>query len=149
MKNLYYLTSILCILLTVSLTACGGNGNGGEADEPEEEAVASTSSGDAANGEILFNQAIIGEANALGCAACHSLRPGITMVGPSVAGLADIAGDRVEGLSAEEYLRQSIIAPNEYVVDGFNQSLMPLTFGEDLTEEEVNDLVAYMLTLEG
>lgn len=150
MKHLHSVITLLCVLLAVGLLACGGNsGADSPPIEPEQEVVvAAPTEGDPANGEVLFNQATMPNSNALGCAACHSIEPGVTMVGPSLAGVADVASERVEGLSTEEYLRQSIINPNEYIVEGFNQGLKPLVYDDVLTEQEINDLIAYMLTLE-
>ncbi|MBZ0298410.1 MAG: c-type cytochrome [Anaerolineae bacterium] len=47
-----------------------------------------------------------------------------------------------------EYLRTSILDPNAFIVPGFPDNLMPKNFGEIFTEDEINDLIAYLLTLE-
>jgi mono/diheme cytochrome c family protein len=52
----------------------------------------------------------------------------------------------VSGLSAEEYLRQSILEPNVQTVGGFTTNIMP-AWSDKLTKEQVGDLVAYLLTL--
>ncbi|MDJ0791750.1 MAG: 4Fe-4S binding protein [Acidimicrobiia bacterium] len=83
-----------------------------------------------------------------GCRVCHSLRAGVTIVGPSLANVASEAGSRVPGMTAEEYLRQSIVDPNAYIVEGFDPNVMPQYFGETLTEDELDSLVAFLLTLE-
>jgi hypothetical protein len=72
----------------------------------------------------------------------------VVIVGPSQAGLATRAQSRVAGMSAADYIHQSIVEPNAYVVEGFAEGLMYQFYGEDLTEQEINDLVAYTLTLE-
>jgi hypothetical protein len=64
-----------------------------------------------------------------------------------MAGLGTTAGSRASGQSAEEYLRDSITAPNDLVVEGFSPDLMPRAYGAELTEQEINDLVSYLLTL--
>lgn len=46
------------------------------------------------------------------------------------------------------YLHASIVDPSAYVVPGSPDNLMPKTYGEFLTEQEINDLIAYMFTLE-
>jgi hypothetical protein len=134
-------------LLLLALAACGGGGNtGGDTGgtgNGEAEAI-----GDAANGERLFAQPTIGANNAPGCITCHSLEPDVVIVGPSQAGLATRAQSRVPGMSAADYIHQSIVEPNAYVVEGFAEGLMYQFYGEDLTEQEINDLVAYTLTLE-
>ena len=83
-----------------------------------------------------------------GCVACHTI-PGIStaVVGPSWEGLATSAETRVSGLTAEEYLRQSILEPGAYIVEPFADGVMPQNFSELLTEEDIDNLVAFMLTL--
>jgi cytochrome c2 len=46
------------------------------------------------------------------------------------------------------YIRTSILHPNDFIVPGYPADLMPQNYAEILTDEEVNDLVAYLLTLE-
>ena len=133
---------LLLSLALLALAACGGGG----ADTPtdgEAEAI-----GNAENGETLFSQATIGANNAPGCITCHSLEPDVVIVGPSQAGLATRAQTRVAGMSAADYIHQSIVEPNAYVVEGFAEGLMYQNYGTDLTEDQINDLVAYTLTLE-
>ena len=68
-----------------------------------------------------------------GCTGCHS-RPGLSegFVGPDLTGLADRAGDRVEGLSAEEYVSQSILDPQAYIVYDYGEQMpvLPIDAGE-------------------
>jgi nitric oxide reductase subunit C len=130
----------LLSLALIALVACGGGGT------PEEDAPAPV--GNAENGETLFSQATIGPNNAPGCITCHSLEPDVVIVGPSQAGLATRAETRVPGQTAEQYIRESIINPNVHVVEGFTEGVMYQFYGEDLTEDQIDDLVAYTLTLE-
>jgi hypothetical protein len=51
------------------------------------------------------------------------------------------------GYVAADYIRQSIVEPNAHIVEGFAEGLMYQFYGTDLTEEQINDLVAYTLTL--
>lgn len=81
------------------------------------------------------------------CAACHALEAEVVIVGPSLAGVAERAGQRVSGLAAEDYLRASILRPDEYIVAGFQAGSMRQDFGTALTSEEVADLLAYLTTL--
>lgn len=103
--------------------------------------------GDVAKGEALFAQPIVGANNAPGCITCHSLEPDVIIVGPSQAGVATRAETRVPGQSAEGYIRTSITDPNVFVVEGFAEGMMYQNYGTDLTAAEINDLVAFTLTL--
>jgi ferredoxin/cytochrome c2/succinate dehydrogenase hydrophobic anchor subunit len=97
-------------------------------------------------GRSLYFEGTLGT-NA-GCRICHSLDPGLTLVGPSLDGVATRAASRISGLSAEEYLRQSILDPDAYVVAGFPAGQMLQNFGTLLTAEDIDNLVAFLLTLE-
>jgi cytochrome c oxidase subunit 2 len=82
------------------------------------------------------------------CVKCHSLDGSVIDIpyaGPSLQGIYGRAGERVAGLSADEYVRQSIVDPAAYVVDGF-QNLMPDSYQLVLSEEDIDALVAFMLT---
>jgi cytochrome c len=134
--------SILVVLavFVALLAACGGGG--GSASGGEQAAGGAAATGNAANGETLFKQSVIGQNP--GCATCHSL-DGSQLVGPTLQGIGTRAATRVEGQSAEQYTHASIVDPNAYVVEGFTQGVMPSY--QDLSEAQVNDLVAYLLTL--
>ena len=113
------------------LSACGGGGGSDDA---------------AARGKELFNQVVVGSEP--GCTTCHSLTAGTVVVGPSLAGIGTTAGTRVSDESAEEYFRQSILEPDAYVVEGFTAGVMSKNWATLLTEDQLNDVVAYLLTLE-
>lgn len=81
------------------------------------------------------------------CAACHATSPDAIIVGPSLAGVAQRAETKVPGQSGRSYIETSILEPDAYVNEGFDD-LMPKTFGKTLTGEEVDSLIAYLLTLE-
>jgi mono/diheme cytochrome c family protein len=95
---------------------------------------------------IAFGQATF---TAAGCVACHTIT-GISTgtVGPVLDGVATRAGSRVAGLTAEEYIRQSIREPSAYVVDGFEDGIMPQTFADTLSQAQIDSLVAFLLTQE-
>jgi ferredoxin len=96
-------------------------------------------------GEKLFNESSLGASAS--CHLCHSLEPGEVIVGPSLAGVAGRAAERVPGLNAEDYLRQSMVNPDAYVVEGFPPGLMIPNLEETLSAAQIDDLVAFLLTL--
>jgi nitric oxide reductase subunit C len=110
--------------------------------------------GDAARGRALFERKVILSAGAPGCVTCHSLAPDVILVGPSLAGVATRAEAVARqpgyaGLAADAagYLRESIVAPDAFVVEGFAAGSMYPNFAADLTPQEVADLTEYLLTL--
>jgi cytochrome c551/c552 len=142
--NKKVLLTILVLSLIMLLAACGGGGND---QAVTEDSGSSSSVGDAASGEELYHQTVIGSASAPGCVTCHSLEPDVVLVGPSHAGVGTRAGTYQEGMSAEAYLRESITDPDAHVVEGFTPGVMYQNYAEDLTARQINDLVAYLLTL--
>lgn len=93
---------------------------------------------------------------ALGCSGCHVL----AAVGPAwlpTAGVPGIgtrseerfraAGYTGQATSAEQYLFESVVAPNAYIEDGFTPNIMPLNFADRLSAQDMADLIAYMLSL--
>ena len=93
------------------------------------------------------------------CAACHSVAPNVNIVGPSLAGIAATAAARVrsadyhgQAKDATGYIRESIIEPNAHVLSGptyaaGGRSLMPSDYAQTLKPEQVDQIVAYLLTL--
>lgn len=77
------------------------------------------------------------------CASCHTTTDQTT-VGPGLGGIEERAGTRVSGLSADEYLEQSIREPQAYLVDGFGPVMPDLP----LSDDQVNGLIEYLKTLD-
>ena len=89
-----------------------------------------------------------------GCIACHTIQDVSTgLVGPELTQVGTNAETRVDGQTAEDYILTSIIDPNAFIVTDCppgpcaSPSVMPLTFGQTLSEEQLSDLVAYLFSL--
>jgi len=127
---------LLNFVLLILLVSCSG-GN-------QEDVLA----GDAiSRGKALYEKTLVGAKMAPGCVTCHSLEPGTKLVGPSLAGISSTAGSAVPEMTAEQFLREAIVNPDAHVEEGFVEGIMYRGYGEDLTEEELNDLVAFLMTL--
>ena len=98
-------------------------------------------------GELLFHKVHIGDNNVIGCTSCHSLKTDIKTVGPSLFAIGLRADKLIEGISAKEYLRQSIINPDSYIVSGYSPAIMFAHYQDELTETEINNLVTYLQSL--
>ncbi len=118
------LVILVLSLALVLIAACGGGGDAGGGDDQ------------AKAGQKIFAQAVTG--SQAGCSTCHSL-DGNVVVGPSMQGV----GGR---LSAAE-LKTSILDPEAVLADGFASGLMPAVWGDELSDEQVDQLVAYLSTL--
>lgn len=98
--------------------------------------VAALPPGNPVNGPKIFS--------AKACIGCHSLEKGVRLVGPSYYGLFARAGSRVAGQGAKEYIYQSVTQPNAFVVDTFQPGLMPQNFAQQLTPQQMADILAWM-----
>ena len=107
---------------------------------------AAAAGGDAtAAGKGLFNDT--------GCNACHTLKAAgsASAIGP---GLDELAADaakfgKQEGQSPEEYVKASIETPDAFVVPPFGKGIMPATYKDQLSPEEIDSLVKYLLAVGG
>jgi nitric oxide reductase subunit C len=93
------------------------------------------------------------------CNACHSVAPGVNMAGPTLAGVGtralqviDTPEYRGEAQDAESYIRESIVEPSAHLAPGAmysagGTSFMPHTYGQNLTDEQIADLVSYLASL--
>jgi cytochrome c551/c552 len=79
-----------------------------------------------------------------GCVACHRLGVA-SKIAPAFEGIVERAATRRPPLSAAAYIYESIINPTAYVVEGF-QPAMPQDFATRLSDRELGDIIAYLLT---
>jgi hypothetical protein len=75
------------------------------------------------------------------CTACHQENG---LVAPSWETLTQNAATRHPPLSAGAYIYESIAFPSAFVVEGYND-VMPKDFGARMTEQELADVLAYLL----
>jgi cytochrome c oxidase subunit 2 len=95
--------------------------------------------GAGADGEQLFT--------ANGCGGCHKLAAAGSSgtTGPSLDNLLADAKEHGQGAPPEDYIRKSIVEPNAFVVPGFPEGTMPQNFGKDLSPQEIDALVKYLV----
>jgi cytochrome c2 len=109
------------------------------------QALTYSGNGNAVNGEKLFASQ--------GCSACHSLKEGEKIIGPSLFHAGQTALGRIKDVTykgkaktAEEYIRESIVEPNTCVVPGFPAGVMVQDFGKKLSGQDIDDLIAFLVT---
>ncbi|MBZ0300940.1 MAG: cytochrome c [Anaerolineae bacterium] len=132
-----------CLLAGLLLMGCSGLTLWAHLLGPEP--TESTRVGDPARGAEIFTH---NQNEAPPCTTCHQVVKGGYgfSLGPNLENIADRAGSRIEGFSAEQYLEDSILQPAHYVVSGFHVS-MYTEYAERLSAQDVADLVAYLMTL--
>ncbi len=91
-------------------------------------------------GQVVYNNS--------GCGGCHAIE-GISVgaVGPALSQIATVGATRVEGYEAEEYIRDSIVNPDAYLVEGYD-NLMLKTFADSISADDLSDLIAFLLAQE-
>lgn len=83
------------------------------------------------------------------CSSCHSLTKGDSKrIGPSLYNIGQVAETRREGLSAAEYLLESIIDPGAYRPPGATGG-MPNQIWTRFSAEELRELIAYLASQGG
>jgi hypothetical protein len=91
-----------------------------------------------------------------GCGACHTIgalgEEG--KVGPDLSNIGQTAEERVPGMSAQAYIRQSILQPNTFIAPECPNGpclpdIMPHDYGLRLSSEQVELLVTFLLAQEG
>ncbi len=90
-----------------------------------------------AAGLMVFNQN--------GCSSCHTLTAAKATgtIGPDLDKLAAYARQAKQPL--EPFIHESIVNPNAYIQPGYPKSVMPETFGQNLTKEQLDHLVAFLV----
>lgn len=87
--------------------------------------------GSAEEGEQVFTSA--------GCASCHTF---------AAAGSSGVTGPNLDETLApddtKESIEEMIVDPEKEIVSGYSAGIMPQTFGESLSEEELAGLVEFL-----
>ena len=77
------------------------------------------------------------------CLACHASNGDIA---PSWTDLVPRAATRRPPMPADAYIYESIVNPGAFVVEGYSD-VMPHDFGTLMTDQELADLLTYILSL--
>ena len=122
-------------------------------DTQKPQQPAATSDDPVALGEAIYHS------TPPGCFACHSVAKGVNLAGPSLASVATraettIASEEYSGdaTTAREYIRESIVEPSAHLIPGDiyssdGVSFMPNGYAVDMTAEQVDQVVDYLMTL--
>jgi len=81
-----------------------------------------------------------------GCASCHRIGDAGGTIGPPLTHIGTVAATRKPGISAEDYIRESILDPGAYVVPGYPDTMSRGLY-RGLSQEDFDDLVAFLLSL--
>ena len=107
----------------------------------------------AAGKEIYLNAPANAGPQALWCSQCHTIE-GVSagVIGPDQTHIGREAATRKPGMSAEEYIRESIRDPEKFIcppeVPRCTPGLMTNAITQGLTKDQVDAMVAFLLTLQ-
>lgn len=83
----------------------------------------------------------------LGCNACHA-EDNDQPSGPSMDRMAQDAG-RMEDVTPEDYLHESIVQPCAQLAEGWEQCIMPQDYGDRMDAQDLADVIAYIMSHAG
>lgn len=124
--------------------------------------VSGAPAGDPAAGQTVFQTAFtMPDGSAWACMACHSVTPDeMRLIGPGLFNVSERAStyppSAIEGASSGDavydYIHTSIIDPEFFIAptkegDAPWALNMPHGFGDLLTEQQLNDVIAYLMSL--
>jgi cytochrome c oxidase subunit 2 len=98
----------------------------------------SSSQTSAAAGKAVFT-------GSAGCSSCHTLAAaGATgTVGPNL-GTSIVPSAKKAGMPVKPFIMESILKPNAFIAPGYGPNVMPQTFGQTLTQTQVQALVNFL-----
>ena len=80
-----------------------------------------------------------------GCGGCHVFTPAGTTgeIGPNLDNL--VAAAQKAGQDQADYVREAIVDPGKTIAPGYQDGVMPPSYGETLSPAELDSLVAYLI----
>jgi mono/diheme cytochrome c family protein len=133
--------------LVPAAAAAGDTTSQADTATPADDSSTDDGTTDAGSGEDGASLVATGAdlATSKGCVACHSTN-GSDGVGPTWSGVfgSERALDDGSTVTADDdYLLESIVDPGAKLIDGF-VPIMPVSFGDSLSQEELDALIAYI-----
>jgi mono/diheme cytochrome c family protein len=153
-RHLRVFVLIAALLIASMLTAVAVLGEshhfaeGGEAGTTAEAPTTSTTPGatsstEEAKGDPAAGKQVFTTSAQPPCASCHTLQEAGASgtVGPNL-------DDVLKGKDAA-FIHESIVDPNAEVASGFSAGIMPQTYGDQLDDQQLADLVAFLVQATG
>jgi len=103
--------------------------------------------GDPTRGQAIYTGQERSQLRAqLGCAGCHA---GGAQAPDTEEQWSLIINERLneaqfDGYTPEQYIAESIVMPNAYIVDGYNSGVMPQLYGDQISAQDLVDIISYV-----
>jgi cytochrome c6 len=119
--------------------ASEGGDTGGVTKQPPTATATPTETGQQPAGDPAAGKEIFTTTAQPSCSTCHTLKEaGATQtIGPNL--------DEVLKGKDAAFIHESIVDPNAEVATGYQPGIMPQTYGEQLDEKQLADLVAFLV----
>ena len=153
----WYLVSVASLFMMMFLVGCGTSESSAQPPIPStsisKPAPIDTNQGDSVSSQDSQDDVLEGEeifSGLGGCGACHTIE-GLTTggVGPELTYIGTDATSRKAGLSASEYIEESIRSPEAFVPEGVERAmpgLMTSGITSHLTDGQVEALVKFLVS---
>jgi mono/diheme cytochrome c family protein len=133
----------LALMLGATLAGCGGDGDGTTTESATTTETSTVTETGAAAGDVEAGREVF---ISTGCGSCHTLQAAGTtgQTGPNLD--VDLTvGAEAAGVALAEYVRTSIVDPDAWVMPQFSGGVMPSNYEEQLSGEQLDDLVAFIV----
>lgn len=133
----------------IILTACNGKNDDSMQSAPAQPTMTEVieSENPPSLGETLFTQFY--DEVGFSCANCHYVNSDTRLLGPGLLSVEErFATYNVESADLEAYLTESILSPQAFIVPNdspYPPNLMPRTYGDIFSEEEIDAIISYIL----
>jgi mono/diheme cytochrome c family protein len=127
---------VLAVCFTLGLAACGG-GDDGTTTTSAATTGATTGPDPSAGREVFIST---------GCGSCHALEDAGTTaeIGPNLDTDLPLSAEAA-GAQLEDHVRTAIVDPDTWVMPRYSNGVMPRDYGDQLSDEELDNLVAYLV----
>ena len=152
----WYLVSVASLLMLIFVVGCGTSESSVQPPIPttpiSKPAPIVTNQIDSVSSQDAQNDSLNGEeifAGSGGCGACHTIEGLTAGVGPELTNIGTDAASRKPGLSASEYIEESIRSPEAFVPEGVERAmpgLMTSGITAHLTDGQIEALVKFLVS---